>query len=360
MIALIGWFIFSITASFLCSVWEAVLLSITPAHAQIRKQEGGRIGLLLEDFKSNIDRPLAAILTLNTLAHTVGAIMVGASASKLWPGKDLNLFGLAISYEVIVAVFMTMAILIFSEIIPKTIGANYWKRLVGFTVSSVNVVIYALYPLVWFSQLITKMLKKDKSKSILSRSDISAIADIGMESGVIREDENRIFKNLMDFHGITAEDVMTPRTVVLGAREDQTAREFWDGNPVIRYSRIPIYKESLDELTGYVLKNEIIRSLVDNKSQDTVLKEMRREMQVVTENAKLPQVLERMIKSKEHIMQVVDEYGGTAGIVTMEDIIETLLGLEILDEVDITTDMQKLAKDRWAKSRKSQNMDVES
>lgn len=354
MTQLISWFCLSIFASFLCSIWEAVLLSITPAYTQIKSQEGSAIGKRLVNFKQNIDRPLAAILTLNTIAHTAGAIGVGAAAAQIWPDQDMKLFGgiISLSYETIVAVIMTLAILIFSEIIPKTIGANNWKRLTPFTINGVNAIIYLLFPLVWLSQLITKALKKDKSKSVLSRSDISAIADIGLESGVIREDESRIFKNLMDFHSITAQDVMTPRTVLVGGQEDVTVREFYEAHPVLRYSRIPIYKDSLDTLTGYILKDTLISRMID-PDQNPSLKELRRDLLVVTEKSKLPQVLETMTAKKEHIAQVVDEYGGTAGIITMEDILETLLGMEILDELDITADMQKLARDRWLQKRRA-------
>ncbi len=362
MAQLIGWFLVSIVFSFLCSVWEAVLLSITPAYTQIMSKDDTPVSRLLVKFKSNIDRPLAAILTLNTIAHTVGAIGVGASAAQLWPDRDMTIIPgrFSLSYETIVAVIMTLAILILSEIIPKTIGANYWKRLTGFTVRCLNVVIYILYPLVMLSQLITRTLKKDKKKSVLSRSDISAIADIGMESGIIREDENRIFKNLMDFHSITAEDVMTPRTVVMAAQEDMSITEFYQANPVLRYSRIPVHSGSMDELTGYVLKDEMLASLIQMENDSRQLKDIKREMMVITENALLPKVLDQMTRTKEHIAQVVDEYGGTAGVLTMEDIIETLLGLEILDEMDVTADMQKLAKDRWQRLRKKRLSDTQS
>jgi len=325
---LIVFFLVSIVFSFLCSIWEAVLLSIT----------GGEIGTTLQEFKANIDRPLAAILTLNTIAHTVGAIGVGAQATAIW--------GASILSTAVVPVVMTLAILILSEIIPKTIGANYWRELAGFTVRSLKFIILALAPLVFVSQLITKVLKKDKSASVLSRADFAAMAELGSKQGVLDAGETNIMRNLMRFDTILARDVMTPRTVVVAADESVSATAFHAAHADLRFSRVPVYAESLDHVTGYVLKTRILTAIVADEGT-TALREMRRDIIAVAEDYPIPQLFNQFVEQREHIALVVDQFGGMSGIVTMEDVIETLLGLEIVDEYDHTVDMQALARKRW-------------
>ena len=237
---LILFFCISIVFSFLCSMWEAVLLSITPTFASIKMQEGSAVGRMIKHFKDNIDQPLAAILTLNTIAHTVGAIGVGAQATKIWAQSHPWITGFA------VPAVMTLAILILSEIIPKTIGANYWKELSPFTVHSLRVIIVVLYPLVRMSQLITGMLKKDRSMSVFTRTEFAAMAEIGAQEGVFDRDESEIINNLLRFHKVLARDIMTPRTVVKAVSEEMTLAEFHAANPNLRFSRIPVYPEQLE------------------------------------------------------------------------------------------------------------------
>lgn len=340
---LLVFFLISIVFSFLCSIWEAVLLSITPAHVEIKFQEGKRVGKLLKSYKTDIDRPLAAILTLNTAAHTAGAIGVGAQANIYW--DQYSLLGMNVA-AVIVPVVMTIAILILSEIIPKTLGANYWKQLTNFTVNSLSAIIFILYPLIWVTQLITKSLKKDKDKSVFERSDISAMASIGEQSGVIEQNESKVIQNLLRFDTIRSKDIMTPRTVVIAANENMTVRDFYEENKKLRFSRIPIFHESIDKVSGFILKDELLTQLV-NENDNALLKDISREIQIVNEVTPLPQIFNILMEKREHIALVVDEFGGMAGIVSMEDIIETLLGLEIMDEFDNTADMQQLARKNW-------------
>lgn len=353
MSLLIIFFLVSIIFSFLCSIWEAVLLSITPSYAQIKFKEGGQVGSLLKEFKDNIDRPLSAILTLNTIAHTVGAMGVGAQAEKIFESSGgFDLFGFHIGVNAIIGTVMTLAILILSEIIPKTLGANYWKRLTNFTVLSLNLIIKLLYPLVWVSQLITKSMKKDKSKSVLSRADFSAMADIGEKTGVFKEDESKIIKNLLRFNTIRTKDVMTPRTVVIASNEEMTINEFYEKyRNALRFSRVPIFKEAKDQITGFFLKDELLQHIIDEKG-DQALKSIKRDILIVNEQFPIPDLFTKFIETREHIALVVDEFGGMAGIATMEDVIETLLGLEIVDEMDNSEDMQDLARQRWEKRAK--------
>lgn len=338
---LILFFLVSITFSFLCSLWEAVLLSITPSYAEIKNQEGTALGRYLSEFKANIDQPLAAILTLNTIAHTVGAIGVGAEATRIWGNTS------PIVTAFVVPALMTVAILVLSEIIPKTIGATYWQRLVPFTVASLRLIITLLYPFVWLSQFITRTLKNDTKGSILSRSDFLAMAEIGAQQGVFEQNESDIIGNLLKFNKVTAEDIMTPRTVVFAAQEHDTIKNFYDRNEPLKFSRIPIYHEdSKDNIAGYFLKDELLAEMIRGDSEQPVSKLMR-EVMFVPFDFPLPDLFNRLLERQEHLAVVLDAYGGMAGVVTTEDVIETLLGMEIVDESDHTTDMQALARRHW-------------
>ncbi len=337
-ILLVVFFLVSIVASFLCSVLEAVLLSITPAFAERQQTENPDVGQTLLDFRKNIDRPLAAILTLNTIAHTVGAIGVGSQAVKIW--------GDSLMSSLVIPVVMTLAILILSEIIPKTLGANYWQELAGFTVKTLKLIIFLLAPLVTISQLITRSLKKDKGKSVLSRADFTAMAELGQREGLLDERESRLMQNLMRFRSVRAKDIMTPRPVVVAAEENDTLQGFHESHPKLQFSRIPVFAESIDSVTGYVMRDDLLAALIDDKGAQTLVT-LRRELTRVEEGFPIPKLFTHFTENRTHIALVVDEFGGSAGIVTMEDVIETLLGMEIVDEVDGTADMQKLARKQW-------------
>ena len=349
---LIFFFVISIAFSFLCSVLEAVLLSVTPSYVRGRLQEGGALGKRLEEFKQDIDRPLSAILTLNTIAHTGGAIGVGAQAGKLFGQNYFDILGFHLSYESVVATLMTLAILILSEIIPKTLGANFWRALTPFTVATLRLLIYVLYPLVWVSQLITRKLKKDKSKSVLSRADFTAMAQVGEESGALHENESKIIHNLLRLKELTVRDVMTPRTVMITADENTTCQQFYDQHPELRFSRIPVYKNRSDHVTGIVLKDEILEELAEDR-HDMPLIDLKRPVQVVEDTMHLQMLFEYLTKSRAHIAMVVDNFGSVVGLVTMEDLLETLLGLEIVDEYDQVEDLQKVARKLWKNRAKS-------
>lgn len=349
---LFGFFFASILFSFLCSILEAVLLSITPAYVGIQEQTGSHIAADLVRFKDDIDRPLAAILTLNTIAHTVGAIGVGSQAALIFGESMLEIADVPlISLEALIAGLMTLAILIFSEVIPKTIGANKWEALTPFTIASLKIMLFVLAPLVWTSQYITRHLKKDKDKPVLSRTDFLAMAKLGTESGVLEESEQTIIHNLLRFSKVLVKDVMTPRIVVNTASEDITVREFQNVNVNLPHSRIPVYRDKNDNITGYVLRDDILLNLAETQD-NTLLKALRRDIVVVHRTVPIPDLLDTFLIKKEHMALVVDEFGGMEGIVTMEDIIETLLGLEIVDESDNETDMQALARSNWERRAK--------
>ena len=334
---LVAFFVFALTFSFFCSMWEAVLLSITPSHARLQSQKGTRVGRYLEDFKANIDRPLAAILTLNTIAHTVGAIGVGDQAATIWAQANPWITRL------VVPATMTIAILVFSEIVPKTIGALYWHRFVTFTVHSLRLLTVGLAPFVWLSQYITRRLKRDTTQPILTRTDFLAMAELGAAEGVFKAQESEMIGHLIRFQTIEARDVMTPRTVVAVASENESIADYYGKAKSQPFSRIPVYGDSKDHITGYLLRDDLFMAMVEGRG-DQPITALRREIVAVGENYAITDLFNEFRARQEHLAVVLDDFGGMAGIVTMEDVIETLLGLEIVDETDATVDMRELAR----------------
>ena len=334
---ILAFFLLALTFSFFCSLWEAVLLSVTPSHAHLQSQRGTRVGRYLEDFKANIDRPLAAILTLNTIAHTVGAIGVGAQAAVIWEQANPWIT------RVVVPATMTIAILILSEIVPKTIGALYWQRLVAFTVHSLRLLTTVLAPFVWLSQYITRGLRRDTTQPILTRTDFLAMAELGTQEGVLEAGEGEMIGHLIRFQAIQSRDVMTPRTVVTVASQNESIADYYAKARSHSFSRIPVYDESKDHITGYVMKDDLFAAMVEGRGNQHVAA-LRREIVAVGESFAITDLFEELRKRQEHLAVVLDEFGGMAGIVTMEDVIETLLGLEIVDETDSAVDMRELAR----------------
>ncbi|MDY7394637.1 hemolysin family protein [Aureibaculum sp. 2210JD6-5] len=343
MTLLILYAVVSIFFSFLCSILEAVLLSITPTFINVKLKEGKAYAATLETLKKDVDKPLIAILTLNTVAHTVGAILVGVQAEKAF-GSGNNMVG-------IVSAVMTFLILVLSEIIPKTIGATYWKQLANFTAKTLKIMVVLLKytGILWILQLFTRMVGgKGHHGSILSREDFHAMADIAEEEGVFEASESKVIKNLITFNEVLAKNIMTPRTVMITFNEDRTIEQFFTENPNLRFSRIPVYTGKADNITGLVLKDEVFREMaLENGSKK--LSEIKRDIIVVDRNMPIPQLFEQLVENRNHMALVVDEYGSVSGLVTMEDVIETLLGLEIMDESDTDSDMQQLARKNWRK-----------
>ena len=338
MALLIFWFAISIAFSFLCSVLEAVLLSITPSYVSQQAEKGTSTGRLLEEYKKDIDKPLSAILTLNTVAHTAGAIGVGAAAAQIWGTQPMA--------TIITPVVMTLLILILSEIIPKTLGANNWKSLAPFTSKTLKILITVLAPLVWLCQLTTKFLKKDKNKSVLSRADFAAMTRVGASSGAIGQEESEIISNLLNFEKMTVRDIMTPRTVAYMVEEDMTVDDYIKSSPTKVYSRIPVYKKDKDKVTGMVLKDDILSCVIE-KGSNQKIKDLMLDANTVSDKTPLPEVFKSLTKDKQHLSVVKDEFGSVVGLVTMEDLFETLLGQEIVDESDQVVDLQQYARQKY-------------
>lgn len=292
-------------------------------------------------LKEDIDKPLSAILTLNTVAHTVGAAGVGAQATIVF-GEAA--FG-------IVSAVLTILILVVTEIIPKTLGANYSKELVGVAAKIITGMVFLTYPLVWLSSILTRALARKKVELTTSRAEISALASIGTQEGIFVDRENKIIQNLIKLKSLKIKAVMTPRIVVVLANQEMTLQEFLKNKEFLHFSRIPIYHENRDNITGYVFRELVFEKLAEDQF-DLRLKDIKREIIIFSENRTLFDAWEEMLQKKEHISLVVDEYGGMDGIATLEDIIETLLGFEIVDEKDRVEDMQQYAVKRWQEKQK--------
>jgi CBS domain containing-hemolysin-like protein len=334
MTLLILYVLLAIGVSFLCSIMEAVLLSITPSYVAALEDEGDATGTRLRELKKDIDRPLAAILTLNTFAHTLGAAGAGAQAVVVFGDAYIGAF----------SAVLTLLILILSEIIPKTLGAVYWRQLASPIAALIKPLIWILYPLVWLSQQLTKLLARGEQEQQVSRAEFAALANLGAEEGVFNPQESRILQSLLRFSELVARDVMTPRTVMVAFPTTKPVREISDNE--LRFSRFPVFEDNRDHVTGYALRSEILRTVAEDRG-DTPVGEIQRDVLTVPEMLPLPRLFERLLERKEHLALVVDEYGGTQGIATMEDVVETLLGLEIVDEADTVQDMQVLARERW-------------
>ena len=334
---LLFYLILALGVSFLCSILEAVLLSITPSYVVLKEQEEPNTGLLLKKLKEDIDRPLSAILTLNTIAHTIGAAGVGAQA--------LVVFGDV--YVSLVSIVLTLLILILSEIIPKTMGATFWKSLAIASARTINLLIIATYPFVKLSELITTLINPASKEPSLSREEFSAMADQGLQEGIFEEEESNIFKSLIRFSSLKVKDIMTPRIVLMKFQDSLSIEQALSQKEKLRVSRLPVFKDNEENITGYILKIDLYEQQSIGNGKEP-LSAIQREVLIVPETISLKILLQRFLENKEHIAVVVDEYGGLAGVVTMEDLVETLLGIEIVDEIDAIEDMQKLAKEKWA------------
>ena len=323
--------------SFLCSVLESVLMSTPLSFITMREDEGYKAASLFKKYKLDNARAIAAILSLNTIANTIGAAGVGRQATLVFGS---HWFGL-------VSAVVTILILVFGEIIPKTIGTNQWRRLMGFTAYTIRTLIFILYPIVVLVQGLTKLIaKKEEEETAVSREEVAAMADMGEDEGVIDEDENKIIQNVIKLGDIKAYDVMTPRVVAATAPENMTLKQFYRTDEYSHFSRIPVYAEEEDFITGYVLRSEALEELAEDHFSKT-LGDIKRTIPLFNEEMSVADIWDNLLKHKEQIGGIIDEYGSFQGIITLEDIIETIFGLEIIDESDEVTDMQQYARERW-------------
>jgi CBS domain containing-hemolysin-like protein len=348
MLLLITYILIALVFSFLCSIAEAVLLSTTSAHITLLVNEGKKSGRILLKLKEEINKPLAAILTLNTIAHTVGAAGAGAQSAVV--------FGSA--YIGVASAVLTLLILVFSEIIPKTLGAHYWRQLAPLTGYVLKVLIFVFYPFVILSELLTRGLTSGPTLTGFSRKEFAVMAEISLEEGQLDANESAIFKNLLRLRKTPIATAMTPRTVVFSLPENLRVCDFFHSYDRYRFSRIPIYAKSRDEVTGFVLRSDLLLAQARGNS-DKQLKSYSRPLPALLANMSLARAFDEFMRQRTHIMLVVDEYGGVKGLLTLEDLLETLLGLEIIDEGDKDVDMQQLARKLWKRRAKEMNLKVD-
>lgn len=336
MLLLITYILVAILFSFACSIFEAVLLSVNRAYIALLEKDDHQAGALLKSLKDDVSKPLAAILTLNTIAHTIGAAGAGAQAAAV--------FGSA--YVGLASAILTLLILVFSEIIPKTLGATFWKQLAPITAFSLKYLIVVLYPFVKLSEMITGKLSHEPTLNGFSREEFAAMADISSEDGQILKQESKFLKNLMSLEGTLVKDAMTPRTVIFSLSQKLTVEEFFHKHDQGPFTRIPIYEGDREEMTGYVFRSDILLAQARGNS-DCLLANYRLDLPAMLADMPLSHALNEMLKQRTHMMLAVNEYGGVEGLLTLEDVMETMLGFEIVDEKDKTVDMQKEAKKQW-------------
>lgn len=342
MTLLIIFLLFAIGISFLCSILESVLLSTPLSYITMREEEGYEKATLFKKYKQDIDRPIAAILSLNTIANTIGAAGVGRQATIIFGSQW---FGL-------VSALMTLAVLIFAEILPKSIGTSKWKNLMGFTASTIRVLVVVMYPIVKLVEYVSRLFPNDdEGETTVSREEVSAMVNVGEEEGVFEESENKIIQNLIKLDKIKAYDAMTPRVVSAIASENMTLRAFYKDDTFLHHSRIPLYSDSPEFITGYILRSDALQYLADDKF-DVKLSSIKRPIAFFNEETSISNIWEELIRNGEQISVVIDEYGCFQGILSLEDIIETILGLEIIDESDEASDLQQYARERWQQRQK--------
>jgi CBS domain containing-hemolysin-like protein len=338
--ALLFYIGFALVSSFICSLLEASLLSSSRTQLETMVENGSQAGKLMLKHKLNVERPISAVLTLNTIAHTVGAAGAGAQAAAIFGSQ----------YVGIISAVLTLLILVFTEIIPKTLGAVYWRSLVPFTAYGVQALVFALYPFVWAFERLGQFMHRKTEEPTFTRQELATLATIGEQEGTLEAQESRLLKNLLQLKVLHVSDVMTPRTVVRALKANAVVQDVAQKYDVLTHSRLPIYTNDLDDSDGYVLRHDILRAVAEDR-HDTPLSALKKPIGVVNETLSLEDALERFVSERKHIMLVIDEFGGVAGIITLEDAIETLLGIEILDESDTVEDMRALALQRVRERR---------
>ncbi len=348
MLLLLIYIFIALGFSFLCSIAEAVLLSVTTPYIALLESQKKPSAAKLRRLKDDINKPLAAILTLNTIAHTVGAAGAGAQATKV--------FGSA--YLGIASAILTLLILVFSEIIPKTLGAHYWRQLAPLTAHILRLLILALYPFVKLTELMTRNLTEGPTLRGINRKELMALAELSGREGALAAKESLIMQNLLRLRETPAQAAMTPRTVVFSISHKLTVGEYFARHESKPFSRIPIYQGDVENITGFVLRGDLLLAKARGQTERDVA-EFTRDMPKILARMDLSHAFDRFLKERIHIMLVIDEYGGFSGILTLEDVIETLLGLEIVDEFDDTEDMQALARELWKRRASKLGIDID-
>ncbi len=349
MTLLILYLLLALCVSCFCSIAEAVILSVRPSYVTALKRKGSRSAHILQHLTDNLDRPLAAILTANTIAHTIGAAGVGAQAAIVFGNEYLG----------VTSAILTLLILILSEIIPKTLGATYWQKLAPSIAILINGLTKLLFPFVWLTEKLTRWLSRSGKGTTFTRAEIQAMAEIGVREGLLEPKELNIVSNLLRLRKIPVKVIMTPRPVMFSVPETMTVQAFFTQHADKPFSRIPIYSSNKDDISSYVLKSDLL--ITQAKDQFTKqLVDFKRPFLMVPDTLSTSNAFDRLMHEKSHIALVIDEYGTVKGLVTLEDVVETLIGLEITDELDKVEDMQTLAYQRWRNRMKNMGIDPDS
>lgn len=349
MTLLITYVLLALSVSFLCSLLEACLLTLTPSAINAAKAENLRWAERMEHYKADIDRPLSAILTLNTVAHTMGAAGAGAQYARIYGEAG----------EAIFAAALTLAILVATEIIPKTLGSRFALQLAGFTSAILPVLITAFAPFVWLSRKITRWIAPEAAIPAKQREEMLALARLGVESGQIAERESLFVQNLIQLHSMYTRDIMTPRPVVFSLPESLQVGEsvrLIEDKP---FTRIPVYRNNRDDITGFVIRSDVLLAHSKNSQTEKTLADLKRPMAVTPDHVPVDQLFQRFIAERHQIMQVIDEFGTSVGVVTFEDVIETIFGFEIVDEKDTVADLQLHARNLWKERARRMGIEIE-
>ena len=335
MVELIVAVSFAVLISGMCSLFEAVLYSVPIGHVESLAEDGRKSGLILRALRRDVDRPIAAILSLNPIANTAGAAVAGAAAAAVFGQAWVGWFS---------AVF-TMAILIFSEVIPKTAGVVYSRPLARVIARPLNVLVLIFKPFIWLTSLFTRMMAAGHQQNQVSQEELVIMTRLGMQTGVIEADEAKVIQNILSLQSKSARDIMTPRTVMLSLGGQLSANEAREKAGVLDFSRVPVYDKDAEDVVGVMLRRDLLTAMAEDRGHVRI-EELMRPVDFVVESLSLNRLLRMFVERREHLLMVVDEFGGLAGLVTLEDVLEEILGQEIVDEFDTVTDLRELARDR--------------
>jgi len=350
MFLLIFYVLIALVVSFVCSLLEATLLTITPSAINNAKQQGRRWATLMENYKNNIDRPLSAILTLNTVAHTMGAAGAGAQYARVFGDTG----------EAIFAGFLTLAILVLTEIIPKTLGSRFALQLAGVTAFVLPIMITGLAPLVWLCRQVTRLIAPgDPHNQAMHRDELLAMTRLGEESGQLNKSESDFVHNLIQLHSTTTADIMTPWPVVFALPESMPLTEFVEIIEDKPFTRIPVYGDDPDDIRGFVIRGEVLLAHLKDATDAATLADVKRPIAIAVKFAPVDVTFRRFVAERHQILLVVDEYGSNVGLLSFEDVIETIFGIEIMDEKDKVADLQLHARKLWKERAKKMGIAIE-
>lgn len=335
---------FAIGISAMCSLFEAVLYSVPIGHLETMAESGSKSGKILRALREKVDRPIAAILSLNTIANTAGAAIAGAAAANVFGHDKLVWF----------SAFFTLAILLLSEVIPKTMGVLYARALAPIISRPLQALVWFFSPVIWLTGGLTRILSRGKTESDVSGEEITVLARMGLKEGTIDAGEAAVIENILALQGVQVREIMTPRTVVSSLSATMTIGELKDSSELIsafNNSRVPVYDKDADDVVGMVLRREVLTAMVEGQ-WDRSLEEFMRPVDFVTESLSANRLLEQLLEKRQHLVLVINEFGGLTGLVTLEDVLEEILGTEIVDEFDPAIDMRELAHRRRRESLK--------